>query len=114
MGYRTPPGPANGTAVGQEPESMYMVTSGRHYNNHCCVGLGPHPQDLGQESFPDPSIFLVQKAGCITISIYSCTIFTEFCNSVYMHVTPCSAFVFSIQKPFSDPAFWSPGFDYGE
>ena len=35
MGYRTPPGPANGTAVGQEAESMYMVLSGRHFNSHC-------------------------------------------------------------------------------
>lgn len=32
------PLPANGTAVGDEPESMYMVTSGKHFNNHCCFG----------------------------------------------------------------------------
>ena len=25
MGYRTPPGPANGTAVGEEAESMYAT-----------------------------------------------------------------------------------------
>ena len=23
-------------AVGDQPESMYMVTSGEHYNDHCC------------------------------------------------------------------------------
>ena len=31
-GYRTPPGPAKGVAVGHESESMYMVTSGRNYS----------------------------------------------------------------------------------
>jgi hypothetical protein len=46
MGYRniqtmqSPPAPANGTAVGHEPESMYMVTSGKHFNNHCCFDYG--------------------------------------------------------------------------
>jgi hypothetical protein len=33
---RTPPGAAKGVAVGDEPESMYAVFSGRNYNNHCC------------------------------------------------------------------------------
>ena len=36
IGYRTRPGPAKGVAVGDQPESMYMVTSGEHYNDHCC------------------------------------------------------------------------------
>ena len=36
MGYRTVPGAAKGVAVGAEAETMYMVTSGEHYDNHCC------------------------------------------------------------------------------
>ena len=36
---RTPPGPANGTATGEEAESTYAVFSGRHYNNHCCFDV---------------------------------------------------------------------------
>ena len=36
IGYRTRPGAAKGVAVGDQPESMYMVTSGEHYNDHCC------------------------------------------------------------------------------
>ena len=34
MGYRN--GSASGTATGDEPESIYMVVSGRHYNDGCC------------------------------------------------------------------------------
>ena len=30
-----------GIATGDEPESMYMVTSGRHYNSKCCFGASP-------------------------------------------------------------------------
>merc|ERR1712023_472363 len=33
-------GNASGVAVGDEPESMYMVTSGRHYNEGCCFDYG--------------------------------------------------------------------------
>ena len=40
------PMPANGTAVGDEPESMYMVTSGTHFNNHCCFGAPRQQQQL--------------------------------------------------------------------
>ena len=29
IGYRTKPGPAKGVAIGQQSESMYMVTSGK-------------------------------------------------------------------------------------
>jgi hypothetical protein len=40
IGYRTKPGRANGVAVGDEPETMYMVTSGKHYNDRCCFDYG--------------------------------------------------------------------------
>jgi hypothetical protein len=51
MGYRnintTNPlgkGRAVGTAVGEEPESMYSVVAGNHFNNHCCfVSLSLRP-----------------------------------------------------------------------
>eukprot|EP01048_Picozoa_sp_COSAG05_P018376 COSAG05_NODE_2675_length_2779_cov_1.849254_2_plen_343_part_00 len=33
VGYRTKPGAASGVALGEEPESMYMVFDGRHYND---------------------------------------------------------------------------------
>jgi len=53
IGYRTRPGPAKGVAVGDQPESMYMVTSGEHYNDHCCFvrantafGTSPLPSQL--------------------------------------------------------------------
>jgi len=38
MGYRINHG--NGTATGDEPETLYMVTSGTHYNNLCCFDYG--------------------------------------------------------------------------
>jgi hypothetical protein len=38
VGYRSKPGAANGVALGVEPESMYMVVSGTHYNDRC-VGV---------------------------------------------------------------------------
>jgi len=38
MGYRIDKG--NGTAVGDEAQTMYMVTSGVHYNNRCCFDYG--------------------------------------------------------------------------
>ena len=41
IGYRTRPGAAKGVAVGDQPESMYMVTSGEHYNDHCCFVRTP-------------------------------------------------------------------------
>ncbi|KAJ6790392.1 hypothetical protein PWT90_07773 [Aphanocladium album] len=37
-GYRTAKG--NGTARGDEPEGMYAVVDGTHYNNHCCFDYG--------------------------------------------------------------------------
>jgi hypothetical protein len=48
-GYRTPPGPANGVAVGHEPESMYMVTSGKNFNDHCCFDYGNAEADAGDD-----------------------------------------------------------------
>jgi non-reducing end alpha-L-arabinofuranosidase len=30
----------NGVAVGNEPETIYMVTSGRYYNDRCCFDFG--------------------------------------------------------------------------
>jgi len=38
MGYRQDH--TKGIAVGDEAESMYMVTSGTHYNNRCCFDYG--------------------------------------------------------------------------
>lgn len=38
MGYRILN--ASGVATGDEPESMYMVTSGRHFNGGCCFDYG--------------------------------------------------------------------------
>lgn len=38
MGYRRDN--TSGIAVGDEPESMYMVTSGTHYNGGCCFDYG--------------------------------------------------------------------------
>ena len=38
MGYRNDN--TSGVAVGDEPESMYMVTSGDHFNNGCCFDYG--------------------------------------------------------------------------
>lgn len=41
MGYRTDATrPATGVATGDEPEMIYMVTSGRHYNGGCCFDYG--------------------------------------------------------------------------
>ena len=37
-GYRSAHG--NGTARGDEPEGMYAVVDGTHYNNHCCFDYG--------------------------------------------------------------------------
>tara|TARA_B110001452_G_scaffold194059_1_gene164029 strand:+ start:401 stop:1450 length:1050 start_codon:yes stop_codon:yes gene_type:complete len=39
-GYRTPIGKTNGIAVGDEPESMYAVFAGKHYNGGCCFDYG--------------------------------------------------------------------------
>ena len=33
-------GPGVSIAVGEEAESMYMVVSGKHFNNHCCFDYG--------------------------------------------------------------------------
>ena len=38
MGYRLEN--TDGVAVGDEPETMYMVTGGRHYNAGCCFDYG--------------------------------------------------------------------------
>jgi hypothetical protein len=38
MGYRNDT--TTGIAKGDEPESMYMVTAGKHYNNGCCFDYG--------------------------------------------------------------------------
>lgn len=38
MGYRREK--TNGVATGDEPESMYMVTNGKHFNNRCCFDYG--------------------------------------------------------------------------
>jgi len=38
MGYRNDN--TSGIATGDEPESIYMVTSGTHYNNKCCFDYG--------------------------------------------------------------------------
>ena len=38
MGYRNDN--TSGVAVGDEPESMYMVVDGRHYNDKCCFDYG--------------------------------------------------------------------------
>jgi hypothetical protein len=38
MGYRD--NTTNGVATGHRPESMYMVTSGTHFNNGCCFDFG--------------------------------------------------------------------------
>ena len=31
---------ARGTAIGDEPESMYAVFGGQHYNSECCFDYG--------------------------------------------------------------------------
>ena len=42
MGFRQ--NSTTGVAVDDEPETIYMVTSGTHYNGHCCfVGLFSAP-----------------------------------------------------------------------
>jgi hypothetical protein len=38
MGYRN--NKTNGVATGDQPESMYMVTSGKHFNGACCYDFG--------------------------------------------------------------------------
>jgi hypothetical protein len=38
MGYRD--NSTNGVATGSQPEGMYMVTSGTHFNNRCCFDYG--------------------------------------------------------------------------
>lgn len=38
MGYRNDN--TTGIAVGDEPETMYMVVDGLHYNDHCCFDYG--------------------------------------------------------------------------
>ena len=38
MGYRCDS--TWGVATGNEPETMYMVTAGKHYNNGCCFDYG--------------------------------------------------------------------------
>jgi hypothetical protein len=38
MGYRD--NSTSGVATGSQPEGMYMVTSGTHYNNRCCFDYG--------------------------------------------------------------------------
>ena len=38
MGYRD--NETSGIATGDEPEGMYMVTSGKHYNSGCCFDYG--------------------------------------------------------------------------
>jgi non-reducing end alpha-L-arabinofuranosidase len=38
MGYRNDT--TTGIATGDEPESMYMVTNGKHYNQGCCFDYG--------------------------------------------------------------------------
>lgn len=38
MGYRN--NKTNGVATGDAPQSMYMVTSGKHYNSLCCFDYG--------------------------------------------------------------------------
>ena len=38
MGYRNDH--TSGIATGDEPESMYMVVAGRHYNDGCCFDYG--------------------------------------------------------------------------
>ena len=48
-GYRTLPGPANGTAVGHQSESMYAVFSGRHYNDRCCFDYGNAESNAGDD-----------------------------------------------------------------
>ena len=32
-----------GVPTGNEPESIYAVMSGTHYNGHCCFVRPPHP-----------------------------------------------------------------------
>ena len=36
QGYRNDS--TSGVATGNDPETIYMVTSGRHYNDGCCFG----------------------------------------------------------------------------
>jgi hypothetical protein len=38
MGYRN--NKTSGIATGDKPESMYMVTSGKHFNDQCCFDYG--------------------------------------------------------------------------
>lgn len=38
MGYRNDN--TTGIAKGDEPETMYMVTAGKHYNSGCCFDYG--------------------------------------------------------------------------
>jgi hypothetical protein len=43
-------------AVGDEPETIYMVTSGTHYNNECCFDYGN-----AEVSAKKRPLFLVQQ-----------------------------------------------------
>ena len=38
MGYRREN--TSGVATGDEPESMYMVAGGKHFNDQCCFDYG--------------------------------------------------------------------------
>ena len=44
MGYRNDS--TNGVATGDEPESIYMVASGTHYNDGCCFDYGNAELDM--------------------------------------------------------------------
>ena len=49
-----------GVAVGEEPESMYMVTSGKHYDDQCCTRHEPFnstPIGFNSISFGSPHAF---------------------------------------------------------
>ena len=58
MGYRIDKG--NGIAKGNDPETLYAVMGGKHYNGGCCFGAS----ERASESTPAQAASLLQVADC--------------------------------------------------
>eukprot|EP01045_Picozoa_sp_COSAG04_P018534 COSAG04_NODE_1721_length_5810_cov_3.177377_2_plen_78_part_00 len=60
MGFRQ--NVTTGVAVDDEPETIYMVTSGTHYNGHCCfVRLSSAPLPTATTTRPDDVMAVVDR-----------------------------------------------------
>lgn len=53
VGYRNDN--TTGVAKGDEPETLYMVASGQHYNEGCCFDVRNSPPSMFRGSFPSES-----------------------------------------------------------